>query len=109
MVDLTKETARKIYNCYQQLESIEDTKQEMLEEVQKIQKREENSSEPIPESPFGKFGKGMQLGVPNGVCGSMRIFDISPELALSVMDEQSEKLNKQLRELETIAKLELSI
>lgn len=106
---ITKETARKIYNCYQQLESIKGTKQEMLEEVQKIQKREENCSEPIPESPFGKFGKGMQLGVPNGVCGSMRIFDISPELALSVMNEQSEKLNKELRELETIAKLELSI
>lgn len=38
----------------------------------------------------------------------MQIFDISPELALSVMDEQKSKLEKDIRELEAIAKLELS-
>ena len=33
---ITKETARRIYNCYQQIEEIDRLKKEMLEEVEKI-------------------------------------------------------------------------
>lgn len=32
---ITKETARRIYNCYQQIEGIDRLKKEMLEEVEK--------------------------------------------------------------------------
>mgnify|MGYP006917434199 CR=1 FL=1 len=32
---ITKETARRIYNCYQQIEEIDSLKKEMLEEVEK--------------------------------------------------------------------------
>ena len=32
---ITKETARRIYNCYQQIEEIDRLKKEMLEEVEK--------------------------------------------------------------------------
>ena len=49
----------------------------------------------------------MQLGVPNGVCSSMRIFNISPSIGVKVMDEQRDKLEKKLIDLETIARLEL--
>ena len=38
----------------------------------------------------------------------MRVFNISPAIGVKVMDEQCEKLEKDLRELETIARLELS-
>lgn len=37
----------------------------------------------------------------------MRIFNISPEIAIQVMDEQVEVLKKRLRELSVIAKIEL--
>lgn len=105
---ITKETARRIYNCYQQIDEIDRIKKEMLEEIEKIMKREEESHEPIPDSPYGRFGKGMQLGVPDGVTSSMRIFNISPAIGVKVMDEQREKIEKDLRELETIVRLELS-
>ena len=32
---ITKETARRIYNCYQQIEEIDRLKKEMLEEVER--------------------------------------------------------------------------
>ena len=107
---ITKETARRIFNCHQQIEEIDKLKQEMLEEVENQREREKNRdlSEPIPENIFGRFGKGMQLGVPNNGMSSMRIFGISPEIGFLVMEEQRNKLERDLRELETIAKLELS-
>lgn len=104
---ITKETARRIYNCYQQIGGIDRLKKEMLEEVEKAMKREAESHEPIPDSPYGRVGKGMQLGVPDGVCSSMRIFNISPSIGVKVMDEQRDKLEKKLIDLETIARLEL--
>ena len=79
----------------------------MLEEVEKARKREAESHEPIPAIWAGRFGKGMQLGVPEGVCSSMRIFNISPSIGVKVMDEQRDKLEKKLIDLETIARLEL--
>lgn len=106
---ITKETARRIYNCYQQIEEIYELKKEMLEEVEKVRKREAESREPIPDVPYGRFGKGMQLGVPDYPASSMRIFNISPTIGIKVMDEQREKLEKDLRELEAIARLELSV
>lgn len=105
---ITKETARKIFNCHQQIEEIDKLKQEMLEEVNKQRGQENNISKPIASGSFGRFGKGMQLGVPDGIGSSMRIFNISPEIGFLVMEEQKEKLEKELRELEVIAKLELS-
>lgn len=107
---ITKETAREIYNCYQQIEEIDKIKGDMVEEIEKARKREEEKAGPIPEkdNSFGKYGKGMQLGVPDGCFSSMRIFSISPTIGVMVMDEQRNNLEKRLRELETIAKLEMS-
>lgn len=107
---ITKETARDIYNCYQQIEEIDKIKSDMVAEIERARKQNEEESRPIPEGngSFGKYGKGMQLGVPDGCCSSMRIFSISPGIAVMVMDEQKRNLEKRLRELETIAKLEMS-
>lgn len=107
---ITKETAREIYNCYQQIEEIDKIKSDMVEEIEKARKREEEKAGLIPEkdNSFGKYGKGMQLGVPDGSFSSMRIFSISPTIGVMVMDEQRNNLEKRLRELETIAKLEMS-
>lgn len=107
---ITKETAREIYNCYQQIEEIDKIKSDMVEEIERVRKKEKEDTRPIPENDnsFGKYGKGMQLGVPDGYNSSMRIFSISPTIGIMVMDEQKSNLEKRLRELETIAKLEMS-
>ena len=107
---ITKETAREIYNCYQQIEEIDKIKSDMVAEIERARKQEKEETEPIPEAgnSFGKYGKGMQLGVPDGNYSSMRLFSISPGIAVMVMDEQKKNLEKKLRELETISKLEMS-
>lgn len=111
---ITKETARQIYNCYTQIETIDQLKKDMADEVTKAREREAEYKEkhpfeePIPEKGFGKFGKGMQLGVPNGISSSMRIFNISPELAVKVMDEQRKTLEKKMETLEAIANVEMT-
>ena len=110
---ITKKTAREIYNCYTQLEAIDKLRKEMAEEVEKVRKRNEEALEkssferPIPENDFGRFGKGMQLGVPDGVSSSMRLFNISPELAIAVMDEQRKVLEEKMKTLEAIVKVEM--
>lgn len=108
---ITKETARQIYNCHQQLEEIAKIKEDMLNEVERVRENEKKDNNPIPEkeSSFGKYGKGMQLGVPDGSHCSMRIFNVSPEVAVQVMDEQKQFLKRKLNELEVIAKIELGL
>ena len=110
---ITKETARQIYNCFAQIETIDQLKKDMADEVTKAREREAEYKEkhpfeePLPES-FGKFGKGMQLGVPDGISTSMRIFNISPELAVKVMDEHRKTLEKKMETLEAIANVEMT-
>lgn len=106
---ITKETARQIYNCHQQLEEIAKIKEDMRNEVERMREKEEKETRPIPErdSSFGKYGKGMQLGIPDGFSSSMRIFNISPEIAIQVMDEQLGVLKRRLQELKAISKIEL--
>lgn len=105
---ITKETARDVYNCYVQIEAVEKLKEDMLKEVNRVRELQKNQTQPIPEKDtgFGRFGKGLQLGVPNG--SSMRLYDISPVLAVAVMDEQKKNLEQRLLELKTIIKLEMS-
>ena len=38
---ITKETAREIYNCYQQIEEIDKLKDDMLKEIERIKKKKE--------------------------------------------------------------------
>lgn len=108
---ITKETARQIYNCHQQLEEIAKIKEDMLNKVERVRENEKKGNTPIPEKgcSFGKYGKGMQLGVPDGLHCSMRIFNISPEVAVQVMDEQEQVLKGRLKELEAIAKIEIAL
>lgn len=54
----------------------------MCEEVEKARERAAKDPRPIAENEtsFGKYGKGMQLGVPDGICSSMRISTFRPKL-----------------------------
>lgn len=110
---ISKETARKIYNCYQQIEVIDKTKKEMIEEIERVREQAKNNprEEPIPENDFGRYGHGLQLGIPekDSRFNSMRIYNISPELGISVMDAQKKKLEKELKKLGIIARLEMEV
>lgn len=108
---ITKETSRQIYNCHQQLEEIAKIKEDMLNEVERVRENEKKGNTPIPEKECssGKYGKGMQLGVPDGLHCSMRIFNISSEVAVQVMDEQEQVLKGRLKELEAVAKIEMAL
>ena len=105
---ITKETARDVYNCYVQIEAIEKLKEDMLKEVKRVREFQEKQTQPFPEKDngFGRFGKGLQLGVPDGT--AMRIYNVSPALAVAVMDEQKKYLEQRLLELKAIIKLEMS-
>lgn len=37
---ITKDTAREIYNCYQQIEEIDNIKNDMVEEIERARKKE---------------------------------------------------------------------
>ena len=105
---ITKETALKVYNCYQQLGEIEKLQNDMREEINEAREKAKNKTQPLLEKHFTRHGKGLQLGFPDEYDDSMRVFNISPELGLSVMDEQKAKLQNDMRELEAICKLELN-
>ncbi len=46
---ITKETARQIYNCHQQIEEIGKIKSDMCEEVEKARERAAKDPRPIAE------------------------------------------------------------
>lgn len=101
---LTKETAVRIYNCYQQIEACDKFKKDVTELIERQKAQDEKRSEPISVNSFTRFGRGCQMGiVESGSTASMRIFDISHELALLVIDEHRKKLEKDLDELQKIA------
>ena len=68
---ITKETAMKIYNCHQQIGKIDAIKADMLAEVEKQRERASQSDKPLSDNPFGKYGTGLQIGVPNGLSSSI--------------------------------------
>lgn len=101
---LTKETAVKIYNCYQQIEQCDKFKKDVTELIERQKKQDEKRDEPISVNSFTRYGRGCQMGiVESGMSASMRIFDISHELALLVIDEHRKKLVQDLEELQQIA------
>ena len=104
---ITKETAREIYNCYQQIEEIDKIKSDMVSEIEKAREKEKKEDGPIPENggSFGKYGKGMQLGIPDGGFSSMRIFSISPTIGSMVMDEQKSNLEKKVERVRDYCKI----
>lgn len=101
---LTKETAVKIYNCYQQIEQCDKFKKDVTELIERQKAQDEKRDEPISVNSYTRYGRGCQMGiVENGMSASMRIFDISHELALLVIDEHRKKLVQDLDELQQIA------
>lgn len=99
---ITKETCVKIYNCWEQIENCEKLMKDMAEIVAKDKERQE----PRLSNAFGDR-VGLQLGVPSGDSGH-RIFGVSIDLSVKIIEQHVEVQKKRLKELEAIAKIELS-
>lgn len=102
---LTKETSRNIYNCYQQIEACDKLKSDIEEFIETQKRNAEKKDDPIPVNSYARYGRGCQMGIPEVGCStsSMRIFDISYELALLVIDEHRKNLVRLLDDLQRIA------
>ena len=61
---ITKETARQIYNCYQQIEEIGKIKSDMCDEVEKARERAEKDHRPHCRKriKFWQIWKGYAIG-----------------------------------------------
>lgn len=98
---ITKETCVKIYNCHQEIEN----SKKLIEDMAQLLKDDEEKQNPTLYNAFGER-KGLELGVPSGK-GSHRIFNVSPLLAVKVIEDHISAQSKRLEELEAIAKIEL--
>jgi|ERR1700760_1823036 len=99
---ITKETCVKIYNCYEQIENGKKLMQDMAEVV----KKDAEKKSPTLSNAFGER-IGLQLGVPSGSDGH-RLYGISTELGVKVIEEHVQKNEQRLKELMAIAKIELA-
>lgn len=96
---ITKETARKIWNAYQEIDNAKKLLTE-IEEVNKQQAREQN-----PRNPHGNE-RGYQMGIPSGP-DSHRIFQVRPDLGNMIILEHIKDKEKELVDLEVLARKEL--
>jgi hypothetical protein len=96
---ITKATAAKIWNAYQEIDNAKKLMTE-IEEVNKQQAREQN-----PRDASGGR-RGYQMGVPSGN-DSHRIFQVRPDLGNMIILEHIKDKEKELIELDALARKEL--
>jgi hypothetical protein len=97
---ITKQTAVKIWNCYNEIESAEKAIADLVESLKEFVDE--------PPSLINAFGErcGLQLCVPSGG-DSHRIFGINSEISIQIIQQHIDKKYERLEELKAIADLEL--
>lgn len=97
---ISKETAVKIWNCYNEIESAENLLSEMAKSLTELPDE--------PPSLRNAFGErcGLELGVPMGG-GSQRIFGVKTEMGVKIINNHIREKQEKLEELKAIAILEL--
>lgn len=106
---ITKETARRIYNCYQQIEEIDKLKGECSSRLKKPERARKRTMASLSQKTLSEdSGKGCNSECLTDIPRQCGCSTYPQDIGLKVMDEQRERLEKDMRELETIAKLELS-
>lgn len=102
---LTKETAVKIYKLLlAELNYVTSLRKDVTDLIERQKVQDEKRDEPISVNSYTRFGRDCRMGITeNSMTASMRIFDISHELALLVVNEHSKKLVQDLEELQQIA------
>lgn len=96
---ITKETARKIHNCHQQIENGKKLIEDMKEAL-------ESSGEPKLEDAFGGR-RDLELGVPSGR-SAHRIFGVRFDLGVKIIKEHIKDQRKKLKKLKGVAELEIT-
>ena len=95
---ITKETAARIWKCYQDME----VGQKLLEDMTGAM---EHGEDPNPRDLFGRQ-RCLQLGIPSGDSGH-RMFDVQPRLAISVIQAHIANQQAALSEANEQARIEL--
>lgn len=98
---ISKETAVKIASTYNELENA----QKLINDMAEVLQRDEDKTYPNLYNAFGER-KGLQLAVPSGENGH-RLFDVSAELSVKVIQDHIANKQARLRELMAVATLEL--
>jgi demethoxyubiquinone hydroxylase (CLK1/Coq7/Cat5 family) len=97
---ITKETAVKIWHCYNEIESAEKILTDLAESLKKSP-----DEAPTLSNAFGERC-GLQLGVPSGNAGQ-RIFGVNTEMGVKVIEQHIQDKKKRLEEFRAIAHLEM--
>ena len=98
---ITKETAGKIWNCHQEIANAEKLLEEMTTAIK-------DREDPNPRDAFGRRHC-LQLGVPMEREGHHRLFDVRPELALSIIRAHIANMKAVLSEANEQAGIELVV
>lgn len=104
---ISKDTAERIWIAYREIE----TSEKLLTDMAKVREEEfkweqdKGKHEPTLRDAFGRR-RHLQMGVPSGE-NSHRIFDVSPQLAESVIKAHIAIKQKELVEAQEAARLEL--
>ncbi len=99
---ITKETCVKIWHCHNEIEKAK----KLIQDMAKVVKKDTEKKMPELHNAFGDK-KGLQLGIPSGD-SSHTLYNVSPVLAVKMLEQHMIDQEKRLEELETIAKLELA-
>ena len=99
---ITQKTAARIWECYREIQTAE----KLLNDMARLEK--EYNFEPAEQKLRNAFGKkkNLQLGIPSGE-NSHRLFDVSPYLAVSVINAHVANKKAELIEANEQAKIEL--
>jgi hypothetical protein len=96
---ITMDTAHKIWSAHREIEVGKKLQAE-------IEKAIKDGTDPTPIDPFSRR-RNFQLGVPSGD-SSHRLFDLSPQLAIHIIEAHIANKQRELAEACVIAKLDLA-
>ena len=100
---ITKETCVKIYTAHNEIEKANELLKTLSEKV----KSDTGKNYDIKFDHWIGNKEGLKLGVPYGDSGHS-LYNISPKLAINVIEEHITSNQKRLEELMVIAKIELA-
>jgi hypothetical protein len=96
---ISKEIALKIYSAHNEIEKSKKLITDMKEVIDRT------SESPKLKNAFGE-PRGLQLGVPSGDNGH-RLFDVSPSMAIKVIEQNIKDKEAELTELMALADIQL--
>lgn len=104
---ITRETAERIWRAYREIETAEKLLKDMAEvrEQEFRWEQDKKKHEPTLKDAFGRR-QHLQLGIPSGE-SSHRLFNVSPQLADSVIKAHIANKQKELVEAQESARIEL--